>query len=94
MSSRDVALELAAEFGAPLGVSAEQVMSRSRSKSVVKARFAAMSAARERYGWSFPEIGAAFGRHHTTAMNAISGSVRLRKVESHIKRVFLEVAAE
>ena len=49
-----------------------EVLSRSRLKTVTYARSTACVLLRERYGWSFPQIGKALGRDHTTVISAVN----------------------
>lgn len=52
------------------GVTSGEVLGRGRSQSVADARSVAMWLTRETYKMSYPEIGRAFGRDHTTVMHA------------------------
>jgi hypothetical protein len=52
------------------GVSPEQVYSAGRLKTASSARQLSMYLARITLGFSYPEVGRAFGRDHTTVMNA------------------------
>ncbi len=74
-----VAWELAEEFGPQFGLSADDVLDRRRTPSRVKARTLCFQAARERYQMSYPEIGEAFGKHHTTVMHLINPERRAAK---------------
>lgn len=58
------------------GVRPDQIMGRARTKHVVRARFAAMAIARDYLGLSYPAIGRAFDRDHTSIINA------MRKVDA------------
>lgn len=49
------------------GLSVEDLLGRSRSKMIVRARKEAMKAVYE-LGFSYPEVGRFFGRDHTTVM--------------------------
>lgn len=53
------------------GVDFCDVMSRSRSKSASRCRALAMLVVRERYGFSYPELGRIFDRDHTSAIPAV-----------------------
>lgn len=50
--------------------SVELIFGRARSKTIAEARAVAMWAARLRLGWSYPELGRAFDRDHTTILSA------------------------
>lgn len=52
------------------GTPARAILSRSRTADVFAARARAMRALRA-MGYSFPEIGRAFGRDHATVMHAV-----------------------
>ena len=54
------------------GVEAAAILSASRKASSVHARRRAMRLLR-RLGYSLPQIGGAFGRHHTTVLDATCG---------------------
>ncbi len=71
----DAFAEVLREAADAYAVTPEEVLGRSRSKSVVAARRLAMRACRTRWGWSYPEIGKAFGRDHSTVMSAIKADV-------------------
>ena len=60
------------------GVTRADILARGRSRKVVEARHVAMWLARLRGQPSFPELGRAFRRDHTTVMPAI------RKIERKI----------
>jgi chromosomal replication initiator protein len=51
-------------------VTPNTIIGRSQSATVSKARRWAMRAARERLGWSYHELGRAFGRDHSTVVYA------------------------
>lgn len=59
---------IVARVAALYGVDVEAIFSRARTKTVAEARLVAMWAARLRLGWSFPELGRAFERDHTTVL--------------------------
>lgn len=65
-----IVLDVAARAGIPI----EDVMGRSRSRSVVAARQDAMHAAYATGKYSFPAIGDFFERDHTTVMHAVSAA--------------------
>jgi chromosomal replication initiation ATPase DnaA len=46
--------------------SIEDIFGRARSKTIAEARLVAHWAARHRLGWSYPELGRAFDRDHST----------------------------
>jgi hypothetical protein len=62
------------------GMEPAQLCGRSRTRHVVDARQIAMYVLREAVGYSFPAVGAVFGRDHTTAMSAVA-RVRARLAE-------------
>lgn len=53
------------------GLSLAALIGRSRSASLVRARHVAMYVARETLGASYPEIGRAFRRDHTSVMHGV-----------------------
>lgn len=57
--------------GALYGLTVDEVMSRSRTKTVFEARAIAVWVLRQRNGFSYPELGRMFGRDHNTMMNSI-----------------------
>ncbi|HEU4427989.1 MAG TPA: helix-turn-helix domain-containing protein [Myxococcota bacterium] len=52
------------------GFTREQILSRHRYQALTRARQWAMHIARDEGRWSFPDIGRAFNRDHTTVMAA------------------------
>jgi hypothetical protein len=48
----------------------QDILSKRRDRTIVRARHAAMSCIREVKGYSFPRIGRAYDRDHTTVMHA------------------------
>lgn len=64
---------IVARVAVELGVTAEDVFSRAKSKTIARARAAAMREARAKYGFSYPELGRFFGRDHTSVMYALKG---------------------
>lgn len=52
------------------GVSPGSLLTTSKSRSVARARQLAMAVMRERWGYSFPEIGSLFEKDHSTVMHA------------------------
>jgi chromosomal replication initiator protein len=53
------------------GLTPEDIYGRRRLKPIVKARHAAMYLARKRAGKTSTQIGAIFGRDHTTVLEAV-----------------------
>ncbi len=53
------------------GVTAADLLGRSRKAPVVRARRMAMHELEDRYGWGLSEIGRLFGRSHATVSHAI-----------------------
>lgn len=51
------------------GVPAISILSPNRDRHTVEARFAVMKVARDALGYSFPQIGTAMNRDHTTVMD-------------------------
>jgi chromosomal replication initiation ATPase DnaA len=78
-SRRAVALALAAEAGEPLGLTAAEVMSRGREPQQAEARKRAYRAARD-LGWSYPQIGRAFERDHSTIIQVLQAATRRVRV--------------
>ena len=68
----DAVYKIIVGVAAECGVSTDAVLSRSRLKSVTRARALAMLVIRKRYLFSTPEIGKVFGRDHTTVLAALS----------------------
>lgn len=62
----------------------------SRKKNLVVARHIAMYIARER-GYSFPEIGCAFKRDHSTVINGVRKIEKDLKTDEKLKRIIEEV---
>ena len=69
--ARVIQEEVADYFGLQEGRAA--ILGGQRSKTIARARKLAMWLTRQRLGYSFPEIGAAFDRDHTTVMSACKG---------------------
>ena len=63
--------EIAAQVGLSRGVSASDILDGRRTKAVALARAVAMMIARERYGYSYPELGRYFGKHEGSCRSAI-----------------------
>ena len=72
----DVIARVATEHG----YSPADILGRDRHAHVVKARHSAMLEAR-RLGFSYPELGRAFKRDHTTVMHAIEKRYRAMAAE-------------
>jgi hypothetical protein len=80
------AAELAAEV---TGVDRYEVLGKRRTLAGARARGLAMALCRARYGWSYPETGAAFGRDHTTAVHAVRKAERgpwAHLIEAELRR--------
>lgn len=60
------------------GCTAEDIFGKGRSQTVAEARKVSMYAARERLGWSYPELGRAFLRDHSSVMSAVESVKDLR----------------
>ena len=75
---RENVLAIVEEVAAKHGLTASDLLSRDRHKSVARARGIAMWSARTQLGLSYPELGAQFGRDHTTCMSYV------RKVERYL----------
>lgn len=67
MSSASIQGEVARAFG----VDVEDILGRSRTQTVALARAMAMHLVRELTVFSYPEIGEAFDRNHTTVIMAV-----------------------
>jgi chromosomal replication initiator protein len=76
------------ETAALFGCDVSEIASRCRTQSVARARMVAIGTARARYGWSYPELGRAFGRDHTTCIHAV------RWAREHGYILDLQAAAE
>lgn len=59
---------IAARVAALYGIDVEVIFSRARSKTIAEARLVTHWAARHRLGWSYPELGRAFDRDHSTIL--------------------------
>lgn len=63
---------VAESVGSRMGVSAEDILGRSRLRLIVNARHESIAEVhRARPHWSYPQIGLAFGLDHTTVLNAL-----------------------
>lgn len=63
---------IAARVAALYGIDVEVIFSRARSKTVAEARLVTHWAARRRLGWSYPELGRAFDRDHSTIIQNVA----------------------
>lgn len=72
--------DLVAQAARVFNASPEDIMGQSRKPDPVMARQAAMYLCRKKMGLSFPELGKAFGRDHSTVIHAI------KKIEDLAKR--------
>ena len=68
-----------------LRVTVEQIKSRRKTQHVAFARQVAMYLAREMTDLSFPEIGAAFGRDHSTVIHAHNLIAARAKGDAHFR---------
>jgi chromosomal replication initiator protein len=66
------------------GCTADDILGRSRSRTICEARKVAMHAARKRLSWSYPELARAFGRDHTTLIAAFESVETLRQTVPHV----------
>lgn len=73
---------------ATLGVTPELVLSSRRARSVNFARRLAMAACRQLLNGSLPEIGALFGRHHTSVLDAIRLAVDDVEANAIVRETF------
>jgi chromosomal replication initiator protein len=53
------------------GLTVGQILSRSQARRIARPRQEAMALLREAGRWSWPQIGAVFGLHHTTAIEGV-----------------------
>lgn len=60
------------------GLSVRRILSADQTRRVVRARHEAMAAIRDFTGASYPEIGRAFGRDHTTVLAGVRRADALR----------------
>ena len=74
-------------------VTVEQVLSRSRSRSIARARQASCYVLRERFGMSLHEIGSLLDRDHTTVLHSIHRSAELMKTNVQF-RIATETALQ
>jgi hypothetical protein len=63
------ALAICARVAHMYGISVDELLGESRTKTIAEARAVAMWVTRQELSWSFPEIGRAFQRDHTTVMH-------------------------
>lgn len=82
------------------GVSPFEILGPYRYADVVHARHLAMWLVRHRWSWSYPQIGKAFDRDHTSVMHAVSRIDGARRANPDLRRwldrhasEFLEVDA-
>lgn len=85
-------VSIVARIAALYGIDLEALLGRARSKTLAEARSVAMWAARHRLGWSFPELGRAFDRNHTTIMYNV-GEVELRIAAKQASELMLAAVA-
>ena len=88
MTRTEIVWSLYREAAQLFGVDPAELGTRCRSRSVAGARMVAVALARVRFGWSYPELGKAFGRDHTTCMHAVKWA------REHGYVLELEAAAE
>jgi chromosomal replication initiator protein len=82
MSSSSIQGEVARAFG----VDVEDIMGRSRSQTIALARAMAMHLTRELTVFSYPEIGEAFDRNHTTVIMAVRRFRALLKKDDRLQQ--------
>jgi chromosomal replication initiator protein len=66
------------------GCTAEDILGRSRSRTICEARKVAMHAARQKLHWSYPELARAFEREHTTLIAAVESIEEMRLRVPHV----------
>ena len=66
------------------GIEKEKILSRSRKKEIVAARFACMYLLRKEAFMTFAAIGRLFGRDHTTAIHALSSVENLLETNDYL----------
>jgi chromosomal replication initiator protein len=77
------------------GVTAEQLRAPGRGDAEVNfARQVAMCLCREVAGLSLPQVGARFGRHHSTALHAVRKIRGLAAEPGPVRDLLAELAAE
>jgi chromosomal replication initiator protein len=70
---------LLSEVATRYGIDAADILGKDRHKTVARARHIAIYVARERWDWSYPELGRRFGnRDHTSCMHACRRMARER----------------
>ena len=67
------------------GVPAKELFGRGRQRAVASARQVAMALAREVGGLSLPQVGAAFGRDHTTVLYAVRKVAAATKADGKLR---------
>jgi hypothetical protein len=80
--------------GALCGVSREDLLGKGRSTTVVRCRQLAMLVARWRLRMSYPEIGVAFGRDHTTVMSDCRAIVKRLADDPALRRIYALLMTE
>lgn len=70
MTEREPTMAIIERAAKRFGLTAADVLSKNRLKSVAHARHLAAWLLRDQ-GWSYQEIGKILGRHHTTVMNSV-----------------------
>ena len=84
-----IAMRVAALYGLE---SVDLIFGRARSKTVAEARLVTHWAARHRLGWSFPELGRAFDRDHSTIIQNVA-EVELRIAAGQASELMLASVA-
>lgn len=76
-----------------LGFELDDVLGKERTGGVVRARHLAMAVARSTLGRSYHELGRAFGRDHTTVVQAVHGVANLVGHDESAARLFRDLEA-
>lgn len=72
----------------------DEIMGRLGDQRVAWPRLVAYHVLRERTGWPYPEIGAAFGRDHSTVHKGIQQVVRRCRISSADREMVADVMAD
>lgn len=71
MDMQEVADEAVREVAKYYGLTLERLLSKRRVHGVIEARQHAYFAVRKLTGWSYPECGRYFGKHHATILHGV-----------------------
>ncbi len=90
--SHPLAVAIAERVATLYGLESKLIFGRGRTKTVAEARLVTHWAARHRLGWSFPELGRAFNRDHSTIVQN-AAEVELRIAAGQASKLMLAAVA-